>query len=251
MIYKRFDEVFETTNYPAGEWQLRCVDSNVDVIECADVRNFDGLAKLVEAHRLVPHAQLFVPYFPFAREDKARHRCGMPLKQALWMVRHLGIIVADPHSEATGLRHIEQSKAVRCFRRAGAFSDRAMVAIPDAGATRKADSWIGSNQSVQCSKVRDPATGKLSGFHVAGDVAYRDVVIVDDICDGGGTFLGLAGELHMARSLTLCVTHGAFTKGVHGLLGVFDRIYTFGHPAEHDPRIFATPWRTLYEEGTS
>jgi len=56
-----------------------------------------------------------------------------------------------------------------------------------------------------------------------------DCIIVDDICDGGGTFIGLAEELRRrnAASLYLYVTHGIFSKDADvKLLDHFAKVYT-------------------------
>lgn len=50
---------------------------------------------------------------------------------------------------------------------------------------------------VICSKVRDPKTGQLSGFKIENpEVIEKNVnlpfVVIDDLCDGGGTFKGIA-----------------------------------------------------------
>jgi ribose-phosphate pyrophosphokinase len=82
---------------------------------------------------------------------------------------------------------------------------------------------------VECSKSRDVKTGKLTGFKVyAEDLEGKDCLIVDDICDGGGTFIGLAGELKKknAGNLYLAVTHGIFSKGFEELEKCFDKIFT-------------------------
>jgi ribose-phosphate pyrophosphokinase len=83
---------------------------------------------------------------------------------------------------------------------------------------------------VQCLKTRDTKTGALSGFSIADPliVKGRNVVIIDDICDGGGTFIGLAQVLLEAgaQSLRLGVTHGLFTKGLAPLHAVFSQIHT-------------------------
>jgi ribose-phosphate pyrophosphokinase len=52
-------------------------------------------------------------------------------------------------------------------------------------------------------------------------------LIVDDICDGGGTFIGLAAELKNknAGKLYLAVSHGIFSKGFDSLK-CFDKIFT-------------------------
>ena len=56
----------------------------------------------------------------------------------------------------------------------------------------------------------------------------RRILIVDDICDGGGTFLGLAQELKAknAGNLYLAVSHGIFSRGFEDLEKVFTKIYT-------------------------
>ena len=52
-------------------------------------------------------------------------------------------------------------------------------------------------------------------------------LIVDHICDGGGTFIGLAEELKKknAGKLFLAVSHGIFNKGFDDLK-CFDGIFT-------------------------
>ena len=82
---------------------------------------------------------------------------------------------------------------------------------------------------VECSKKRDIKTGKLSGFTVyADDLEGNTCVIVDDICDGGGTFNGLAQELKKKNcgKLILIVTHGIFSKGFEQLAKSFDHVYS-------------------------
>lgn len=62
--------------------------------------------------------------------------------------------------------------------------------------------------------------------HFNEDVSGMDCVIVDDICDGGRTFIHLAKLLREkgAKTVTLCVTHGMFFYGTK-LEGI-DMIYT-------------------------
>jgi ribose-phosphate pyrophosphokinase len=47
----------------------------------------------------------------------------------------------------------------------------------------------------------------------------KHVIIVDDICDGGRTFIELAKVLksNKVKNITLFVTHGIFSKGVDAL----------------------------------
>ena len=108
-----------------------------------------------------------------------------------------------------------------------------MLVAPDAGALKKIDAVAratGVSEYAILSKKRDVASGNLTGFAlVAGDVRGRVLLIVDDLCDAGGTFIGSAQVLRDAgaHSVSLYVTHGIFSKGVEHLLsnGV-DAIYT-------------------------
>ncbi|MEO8386655.1 MAG: phosphoribosyltransferase family protein [Betaproteobacteria bacterium] len=105
-----------------------------------------------------------------------------------------------------------------------------VVVIPDAGAVPRTTAILARLNAphavARCTKKRDSQTGKLSGFQLAeGDVAGRTAIIVDDICDGGGTFSGIASVLreHGAQRVYLCVTHGIFSKGlaIAGIDGIF------------------------------
>ncbi len=81
---------------------------------------------------------------------------------------------------------------------------------------------------VQCFKERDMATGHLSAFRIEDPslVKGKECLIIDDICDGGGTFIGLAKELRAAgaTSVRLFVTHSIFSRGP--VLEGIDQIYT-------------------------
>jgi len=259
--YTAFSEMFECRRYPAGESHIELMLPTQQVehltIEAAIV-DFDGLGNMLTADRILRRngirAQWFVPYFPFARHDRRNHiGDGFELGVALDLVKDLDIVIADPHSDVAGqLPHIPQSASVECFRDAGLLPDHAVIVIPDAGAIKKAHEWA-TGPVVQALKHRDTATGRLSGFEVlADDLAGAPCVIVDDICDGGGTFLGLAVELanKNAGPLTLAVTHGLFTKGIDALSEAFDRIATFGFSG--GPRVHGVdylPFKNLYNKG--
>lgn len=110
--------------------------------------------------------------------------------------------------------------------------DDTVIVQPDKGAetrVRRMTQGLGFN-IVTCSKERDQATGRLFGFKVDSPISVRGkrCLIVDDICDGGATFVGLAKVLGEAGAteVSLFVTHGIFSKGMD-LEGI-DNIYTTG-----------------------
>lgn len=106
------------------------------------------------------------------------------------------------------------------------------LVCPDSGANKKMkdlQKGIMHDSLIKCDKTRDTQTGEISGFEVyANDLEGKPCLIIDDICDGGGTFIGLAKELKKknAGKLYLAVSHGIFSKGYVELDKYFDGIYT-------------------------
>ena len=112
------------------------------------------------------------------------------------------------------------------------IGNEAILISPDGGALKKiykVSEFLSGVEVVECSKSRNVKTEKLSGFKVyADDLQGKDCLIVDDICDGGGTFIGLSEELRNknAGKLYLAVSHGIFSKGFAELSSSFEKIFT-------------------------
>lgn len=255
-------ELFDIMTYPMGESHVEMVKEvqyGEDIL-VPDCSGFEDLMNLVTANRIVEHNDIsgvtwVVPYFPFGRHDR-RRSCmdGLELQLAIDMIRDEGIRVVtfDPHSDVLGqLPHIPQCaivNAVNTHVKDGLFPTDVHIVIPDAGATKKAMEWVGSRIWMQGHKYRDPATGQLSGFGVdCVDFGGCPVLIVDDICDGGGTFLGLLDELKKknAGACTLMVTHGGFSKGQGLLTDAFDRVITVGFQ-DTLPGVESVPFDYVY-----
>lgn len=133
------------------------------------------------------------------------------------------IRVLDPHSSITetllGSETVMPFKAIDYVLQQHDITNTVIIA-PDAGAVPRIQKFMGTSPKwpiVYCSKKRDMATGNLSGFAIQDPsfVKGKVCLILDDICDGGGTFTGLAEELLKAGALhvNLFVTHGIFSKG--------------------------------------
>ncbi len=197
-----------------------------------------GLASDVLRRAGCEKLHLFLTYLMGERMDRPigpEH--PFTLRVVTEMIKSFGfdsITLLDPHSDVapallnakvkTNMEFIEQ--VVSWY----AHKDIIFVA-PDAGAAKKV-SYLGqvfSRPVLYCTKKRDEKTGKLSGFHVGvstkldADPIY---LIVDDICDGGGTFVGLSEVMHGlgADKIDLAVTKGIFSKGLP-LRGI-DRVFT-------------------------
>ena len=226
-----------------------------------DMNDFMLLAQLVDAVRhitdvLVSHLEL--PWLPWARQD--RHMVAgdsFALKVFARQLNTLGfdkVKVLDPHSDAAGaaIDNFVTIPQEVCLLHsptlARQFQQQALMLVaPDAGALKKIDAVAratGASEYAVLTNKRDVASGNLTGFAlVSGDVKGRDVLIVDDLCDAGGTFIGSAQVLRDAgaRSVSLYVTHGIFSKGVENLLSNgIDAIYTttsFTSPALAHPNL--------------
>lgn len=140
--------------------------------------------------------------------------------------------VFEPHSMKTvTLLENCQSPRLTNLNNLPIDHETGTLCFPDRGAADRYGSRIPPEVPVvYCSKVRNPQTGELSGFRIENPEAYRggDIMLVDDLCDGGGTFVGIAGELRkiMAEGakLSVHVTHMVNPKGIKNLSENFDEV---------------------------
>ena len=109
------------------------------------------------------------------------------------------------------------------------------IIAPDEGATARAkdfrDAFYPDVGIIQCTKVRDAKTGKLSHYAMQPLEHRGKHIIVDDICDGGGTFNLLVeafGQDLLASdcSLEMFVSHGIFSKGLDAINPRIEHITT-------------------------
>jgi ribose-phosphate pyrophosphokinase len=190
-----------------------------------------------------PTIELIIPYFPYARQDRV---CADGQSLSLAVMANLinglnarSVTVCDPHSDATGalinnLRIVSQSQIVSSNKkicRQLCHRDTIIIA-PDAGASKKAQSVARNcgkgTPVVQALKQRDAQTGAITETILLGSVAGKHCIIVDDICDGGRTFIELARALkeNGATKVSLFVTHGIFSRGLSTFNGLIENIYT-------------------------
>lgn len=248
---------FTQFTFSGGEPHIKItgtIEKNTDVTVTHRLNSFHALGMLCLAadalkRMEVQLANLVIPYFPAARQDRVMvHGEPFSLKVYADIINALGfrkVTVLDAHSDVTPAllnncvsitNHVFVEKAYQNI------GTRPILISPDGGALKKIyklAEYLGGVDVVECSKSRDVKTGNLKGFKVyADDLAGRDCLIVDDICDGGGTFIGLAEALQQknAGKLYLAVTHGIFSKGFDQLDQYYTKLFTtnsikeFNHP---------------------
>jgi ribose-phosphate pyrophosphokinase len=237
---------FQSFTFSGGEPHIK-INPDFDTTQKVTITNrlnsFNDLGLLcitVDALRRmdVKIIDLFIPYFPAARQDRVMIKGeSLSVKVYADIINTLQlnkVYVFDAHSEVTPAlvnncevipNHTFIQEVLKII------GENVKLISPDGGALKKiykVSEFLGGVDVVECSKSRDVKTGKLSGFKVyEDDLNGTDCLIVDDICDGGGTFIGLAEELKKknAGKLYLAVSHGIFNKGFE-VLNCFDGIFT-------------------------
>lgn len=237
--------------FPGGERSCKLLDSvdNTLIVE-VNYRSSDDMVDmllLVNALRYA-HAgvriRARIPYFPGARQDRVMTG-GEPFSlqvfvQMVKMCNFESIEIDDPHSDVlsgmfepgqliVNAQHdIFYHHVVNCFL--SGDQENLFLVSPDAGALKKIHKLSQATMVpvIESVKVRDVATGniistRVEKVDVSGPVR---LIVVDDIIDGGRTFIELATELrkvYNVSELILFATHGIFSKGKQ-VLDCYDRI---------------------------
>lgn len=174
--------------------------------------------------KYIEDVSLELTYLPYGRQDKkVSNDSTFALTTFARLLNTLNfqrIVINDPHSSvATDL--IKNSIAVFPMHEI----DETMkllqadyVCYPDAGALEKYASIYRWTYSFG-EKVRDQTTGNIISYHLEDQPFGKNILIVDDICDGGATFKLLAKELLAAGAteVNLFVSHGIFSRGLKTL----------------------------------
>lgn len=202
---------------------------------------------------------VFMPYLPYARQDRMM-RAGEALSIRVFAdlinaQEYASVRVYDAHSD------VGPALIRRCVNHtnhtfvSSVLADKSgyVIVSPDAGAFKKVHTVceaIGYHATPAiCTKVR-VANGEIEKVAVTlDDFGGKDAYIIDDICDGGRTFIALAAQLkrHGAGSVNLIVSHAILSYGEEPLKqGGVDHIYTTDSFKVIDsPYVTQIPLRTI------
>ncbi|NBO98524.1 MAG: ribose-phosphate pyrophosphokinase [Proteobacteria bacterium] len=253
-------QAYKTWKYSGGEVGVRVENSEAfDTV--FRIQNSDDLIAMFMAIDAYEYdtgkdiRAITIPYLPYARQDRVATK-GDP-----FAIGVLASLIAS-----AGITHVKtidlhSEKSIKTFAQEGIFlesvspvkyiekylenigvsTDKVVFVAPDKGSHEKTERYckaLDVDKAIQCGKTRSPIDGSLMGFFVDSDFSVSqeriinesvtDLVIVDDICDGGGTFLGVADAIRKAYPLQynihLWTTHGIYSKGVNILLEKFDTL---------------------------
>jgi len=230
--------------FSGGEVHIKLQGSADDVLISTRLNDSNDIMKLllsVDALRRsgTKNISVFIPYLPYARQDRVMV-AGEPLsiKVMCNLINSCGfekVYVYDVHSEVS-LALLENCELISNYSLVKeVLNDRTdyLLVSPDAGALKKiyklAEALKYTGDIVLCNKVRDVSNGRIKQITVdQDDLQGKDCFIIDDICDGGATFVGVAKELKSrnAGKVTLIVSHGIMSHGETELVDWIDHIYT-------------------------
>ena len=237
-----------TIQFPAGEVTVRVTEDDIsdEVTIHLHFRSYATVFQALSAANAIRHAQplavisLVIPYFPSSRQDRVTgygHAFDAQVMAKVLLSGEFDTITTyDAHSDVLGalfppgmFKNIPQWDLLSPFVET---IEQPVLISPDAGAEKKTRMLAEKikRPMILATKLRDTETGALSGTEIGYYEQYdhQNMVIVDDICDGGGTFILLAKAIRQSytpKSLSLVVTHGIFSKGKEVLEKEFDTVY--------------------------
>jgi ribose-phosphate pyrophosphokinase len=186
-------------------------------------------AKRAGAKEIIP----VLPYFPYARQDKKDQARG-PIGAKVMAERlenrgATSIITFDLHADQIQgffnipVMHMEgkylfDRYIFDLYR--DHLNDNIVLCAPDAGAAKRVKGfrdqlnkrWNIDLPMVHIDKTRKKAS-IIDKMIIIGEVRAKDVIIIDDMCDTGGTLVKAAQELidAGAKSVRAIVTHGVLS----------------------------------------
>ena len=168
-----------------------------------------------------------IPYFGYARQDrKAKSRDPISAKLVANLITKAGadrVLTMDLHaSQIQGFFDIPVDNLLggRLFtshyiEKFGTGNPDVVVASPDVGSVARARAFsmrLGTNLAI-VDKRRERAN-ESEVMNVIGEVAGKEVIILDDMVDTAGSLCGAAKALQErgAKNVYACITHGVLSR---------------------------------------
>lgn len=254
---------FEVINFPDGQTSVRLhrhfyddEDEAVSVVVSIDSpKTLLILLQLTDALKREHNFNRYlkIKYLMGARSDRVMvPGASFDLKIIADLINYCeykSVELYDPHSDvASALINNCTIRNNKDIVKHYDIPDSVLI-CPDAGAAKKCSDYLSWNENIKeivyCVKHRDLATGNLTIKVLEPErCKHKNVIIIDDICDGGGTFIGIREQIKPKHS-TLMVTHSIFSKGIKILEKHFDLIIcSDSYPNNQTSEKLKTLWTT-------
>lgn len=237
------NERVSAMRFPGGELNVRLPHNKLPPfvhIEATLKTSEDIIAMMltVDAARRAGAKEIILkaPYLPYARQDRV---CNQGEALSIVVIANLinslrcdSVIIFDPHSDVAPalINNVKVVKIEFLIDRLPSSAIGDCLVAPDAGAEKKvrACGKALNRPVIYCAKNRDAESGIILDTSImSGDPSGKKCLIIDDICDGGATFVSLAKLLldQGAAEVNLFVTHGIFSKGFGPFAGLISTVY--------------------------
>ena len=245
------DLQYKLTQFSAGELHPQIQDyaltGNIESISIKPIAYnptfIVELSLLVNALRYEFHMSipidLDLTYVPYSRQDRVcAQGDAFGLKVFADQINALNsnlVTIFDAHSDVAPalINNCIHREAKDLFALNSNFLyNYSHLVSPDAGAYKKVNSIASliDIPVIPALKTRDAATGRLSNTILVTDGVESPtrLLVIDDICDFGRTFINLGKALRKTfpdTPIDLYVSHGIFSKGIDELKFYYDNIY--------------------------
>ena len=222
----RSDVRWEKICFPDGEVQIR-------------LGEFSRKADILNRHEVMWSLQIY--YLMSMRMDRViDFNTPFTLKVVGGVIRSLGAVsvsVCEPHSNRTAKEvgsHVMDTIQAHAHFSKDFFNDKIQLCFPDEGANLRYRCKfyldVSKTPVLIGEKKRNIETGKIEKIYIKNPEDYKGlpVMVVDDLCDAGGTFLGIAKsirEIDKDAKLSISVVHMVNRKGIENLSSAYDQVY--------------------------
>ena len=246
---------FPSIKYLGGQFNQNSVLIKADILDSDGIMVLSQIKNMLDTWFKGIKIDLQFNYLPYARYDRAmKENDSFSLKAFTDIINSMNfnrVLLIDPHSNVGQILLknsdviIDQLTAILLSNVITCNNSYDYIVSPDFGAIKKATS-ISEYYNIPLLislKKRDVSTGytvfdKLL-IDDSVDLTDKKLLIVDDICDYGNTFINLAKgikDLYNIKSIDLFVTHGLFSKGKK--LNNIDNTYCFNDYSKSESVLF-------------
>ena len=209
------------------------------------------LKKHIDEKKLKSYNVLKLDYMPYSRMDRSEDEVIFTLKYICEFINSLNfdkVIISEPHSNVC----VALLDRVEAITNINSLVDKVMhecefekdldfIYYPDTTAEKRQSNLLKPKNNLTGLKHRDFSTGNITGLEIIGDINKnpkgRKVIMVDDLCSKGTTFIKGAEKLKELgfSEIYLVVEHCEYSilDGDIFKSDLIDKVYTTNSIISH------------------
>ena len=244
MIWVNGKEIAQE-HFSSGELKIKLFPSSREVVDV--VWHYENDAELftissIREYYMSRPCRLYIPYLPHARMDRVKNvEDVFTLKAFARYINALNfsaVYVWDAHSnvgpalidkcvDVSAQNYIEEA-----IKQLGYAKNSICLFFPDEGAQKRYGTMFPDYPQAFGIKKRNWETMRIEGYDIIGEENIKDkyVLIIDDICSYGNTFVKAAEAIQAAGAvdISLYITHceDVISKGDIFKKDIFENVFT-------------------------